>query len=58
MTAVHSGRTAAHAVHEGQGQPICEELFVPYIEHEQEKNRSYGTDVRISGQVFSDSNTA
>ena len=37
MTAVHSGRTAAHAVHEGQGQPMCEELFVPYIEHEQEK---------------------
>ena len=34
MTAVHSGRTAAHAVHEGQGQPMCEELFVPYIEHE------------------------
>ena len=37
MAAVHSGRTAAHAVHEGQGQPMCEELFVPYIEHEQEK---------------------
>ena len=37
MAAVHSGRTAAHAVHEVQGQPMCEELFVPYIEHEQEK---------------------
>lgn len=37
MVAVHSGRTAAHAAHDGQGQPVCEELFVPYIEHEQGK---------------------
>lgn len=37
MAAVHSGRTAAHAAHDSQGQLIREELFVTYMEHEQEK---------------------